>query len=272
MDTLLQVTASWILPALFFWFLFSFIAMTIIEFIQNFRKSRQKGLEEAIKKLLGKEFTVEFYKHALVNPLEDNKPSYISRSLFAKVVMEWLLTYTKVKKPTKKYTLNEIIQKNIQAIAQKDTELGDVLKTIVDQADLKTDKDSEFLDLVQKDLEIWFIEAVSIWSSVYGRRLQLVTILVSLVVAAVANFDVIDITVRLWTTSKYPELQALNQTPQFDINQFIMLPVGWYSNYLPSNLTEWILKIVGIYLGAFFIAIGSQFAYNLAKGQYQPRE
>jgi len=90
MDTLLQVTASWILPAMFFWFLFSIIAMITIEIYQRFAKSRQKGLEEVLKALLGESSTTKFYQHALVNPLEDEKrnhnntknedrrPSYIS--------------------------------------------------------------------------------------------------------------------------------------------------------------------------------------------------
>ena len=101
MDSLLQVAASWILSALFFWFMFSLIAMTIIEFIQQVAKSRQKGLQEAIQKMLGKELTEEFYLRALVNPLEDAKPSYISKSLFAKVIMEWMLKKTKDEKPQK---------------------------------------------------------------------------------------------------------------------------------------------------------------------------
>ena len=102
MDTLLQVATSWIIPALFFWFLFSIIAMTIIEVIQRGKKSRQKGLQEVIEKLLGKELAVEFYDHDFVNPLEGNKPSYISKSLFAKVLIEWMLTVTPIQKAEKK--------------------------------------------------------------------------------------------------------------------------------------------------------------------------
>ena len=316
MDTLLQVAASWILPALFFWFLFSVIAMIIIEVIQRVRKSRQKGAEEIIQELLGKKYKAEFYKHALVNPLEDveedekegkkkvqekdKRPSYISPSLFAKVVMDWMLTKTVVEKPVKKDTadisaagffemvvgwmlkimqpakseakdtLNKIIQRNIHAIEQEDKQLGAVLHTIVNQADIKTDKDAEFLDLIQKDLEAWFLEAVNLLSSVYGERLQGTTILVSAIVAAVSNFDLVNITVRLWETSKYSELKALGKNPTFDPTLFTRLPVGWYSDYLPSTLAEWTIKIAGLCLGAFFIAIGSQYVFNLTKKQYKP--
>ena len=322
MDTLLQVAASWILPALFFWFLFSVFAMIVIEGIQRVMKSRQKGLEEVIQDLLGEKSAKDFYKHALVNPLEDveedkggdkkkvkkedKRPSYISSSLFAKVIMDWMLTKTGVEKPAKKDavdisvsmffkalvdwmlkimqpakseakdTLNEIIQKNIHAIKQENKQLGEVLQAIVNQADMKTDKDSEFLGLIEKDLEAWFLEAVGQMSSVYGTRLQGITILVSVIVAAVANFDLINITVRLWETSKYSELLALYDkaqlAPLVDKNLFLMLPVGWYSDSLPSTLAAWAIKIAGICLGAFFIAIGSQYVFNLTKKQYKPTE
>jgi len=53
METLIQVATGWILPALFFWFLFSIAAMIIIDIIQWFMKSRQRFLEDAIQKLLG---------------------------------------------------------------------------------------------------------------------------------------------------------------------------------------------------------------------------
>jgi len=306
MDTLLQVAASWILPALFFWFLFSLFAMTSIEFIQRELKLRQKGLEEAIEKLLGKELTIEFYKHALVNPLEDAKPSYISQSLFAKVVMGWMLKKSEGETPEKKdtvnisapslykvildwmlrksdsvkpddkKTLNKTIQENIKELAQINAELGVVLQTIATQVETKTEKTTEFLDLFQKDLEAWFLASVRHMSSVYGARLQSLTLGVSLAIAALANFDVISITVRLWETSKYGELLALfektGQTLTIDPKLITMLPVGWYANDIPSTLVEWVLKFTGLYLGAFFIAIGSQYIYNLFKKQYQPKE
>ncbi|KAF0108586.1 MAG: Uncharacterized protein FD146_472 [Anaerolineaceae bacterium] len=279
MDTLLQVAAAWILPALFFWFLFSLITMTIIEFIQRFQKSRQKGLEEVLRKMMGRELTKEFYQHALVNPLEKVKPSYISQSLFAKVIMDWILPKTAAQPQTKKpakTAVNKSIQNRIKPLAKKNAEFGDVLQTMLVQADMKSEKVSEFMDALQKDLEAWFLEAVNQMSPVYGARLQGKTLLVSLAVAVVANFDVISITLRLWETSKYTELLALAKETgdkvTIDPNTITMLPVGWYSNELPSTLTEWLLKIVGIYLGAFFIAIGSQYIYNLTKKQYRPAE
>jgi hypothetical protein len=318
MDTLLQVAASWILPALFFWFLFSVMAMIGIEFVQRTRKSRQNGLEEVIRELLGETHGARFYQHALVNPLEDEgeeekgkgeekkkgkkidkRPSYISPSLFAKVVMDWMLADTQVDLPAKKEvtdpsapsflavldwlfekirgrntgtkpSLHAIIQKNIRALEQENKQLGVVLRTIVTQADLKTDQDAELLGFIQKDLEAWFLEAVGHMTSVYGARLQGTTILVSFLFAAVANFDLINITVRLWETAKYSELKALGQTVSIDPQLFIRLPVGWYLDYLPSTPTEWIIKITGIGLGAFFIAVGSQYVFNLTKKQYKP--
>jgi len=266
MDTLLQVAASWILPALFFWFLFSFFAMTIVEGISMFMKSRQKGLLEVLQLLLGEELASEFCNHTLVYPLVGNRPAYISKTLFAKVILSWLLEKVQTGKDDLS-ALKKSLQKNIEALSQKDAGLGNVLKTIAVQASLKSKSPSQLLAYIKTDLEIWFIEAVEQMSSVYRARLQGLTLGVGLVVAALTNFDLINMTARLWEISKYNDLLALTektgQIIQINTELFTKLPVGWYSINTPSTLTEWLIKIVGIYLGAFFIAIGSQFAHNL---------
>jgi hypothetical protein len=277
MDTLLQVTASWILPALFFWFLFSLIAMILIEVAQRFNNSRQKGLQEIITNLMGDDLRKDFESHALANPLENARPSYISHVLFAKVIMDWLLQSPRAQTPNRKLDKNSVYKTmatNTERLAEKNADFGKVLQTLVVQANLRTERIPEFLDMVQKDLEIWFDNAVNQMTPVYGARLQRLTILISLLVAFVANFDVINITVRLWETSKYAELLNLTektgQTLQIDILSITKLPVGWYIHDLPGSSAGWLLKIVGLGLGAFFIALGSQYVFNLFRRQYRP--
>lgn len=275
MDTLIQVAAGWILPALFFWFLFSIMAMILIEAYQRYMGTRQKGLEEVIEELLGKIYVTEFFQHALVNPLEGEgdaerktkRPSYISPTLFAKVIIDWMLKNHEADKVD-----IETIRENIGEI--KDSQLKGVLNAIVTQAFFKKSKDSEPLNVIQNDLEIWFLDAVEKMSSVYASRLQRVTILMSTLVAFAANFDVISITVRLWTTSKQAEIVALYEITKQKIlierTLFETLPVGWHGINIPSTPFEWALKALGICLGAFFIALGSQYVYNLTKKQYKP--
>jgi hypothetical protein len=277
MDTLLQVAASWILPALFFWFLFSLIAMILLEVIQRLDGSRQKGLQEIIQELMGSDLREDFNQNALTNPLEGAKPAYISGSLFAKVIMDWMLQRPDGRAYEKQLTkdaLYKIMQSNIKSLAEKNAEFGRVLRAVVLQAYLKTEKLSEFLDAIEKDLVDWFYETVNQMSPIYGARLQRFTVLVSVLVAFVANFDVINITVRLWETSKYGELLDLvgktGQTIQLDTSQITRLPVGWYIDNLPSGLAAWLLKVIGLFLGAFFVALGSQYVYNLFRRQYQP--
>jgi hypothetical protein len=266
MDTLLQVATSWILPAIFFWFLFSFLAMTIVEGISMILKFRQKGLQEVLQLLLGEELALEFHNHTLVYPLAGNRPSYISKTLFAKVVLSWMIKKTKGEKSKNDNVIKDIM-KNIEVLTQKDAGLGDVLKTITVQANLMTSDVSELLKIIKTDLEVWFIEAVEQMSSVYRARLQVVTLGAGLFVAALTNFDLINMTARLWETSKYNDLLALaektGQIIEINTDLFTKLPVGWYSINTPSTLIEWLIKIAGIYLGAFFISIGSQFAHSL---------
>src|SRR5215213_7342833 len=164
MDTLLQVAASWILPALFFWFLFSLIAMILIEVIQRFNSSRQKGLQEIITDLMGDDLRQDFERHALAIPLENARPSYISDVLFAKVIIDWLLQNPRAQNPNKKQDKNSVyktMMTNIERFAEKNADFGKVLQALVVQANLRTEKLPEFLDIVQKDLETWFDNAVN---------------------------------------------------------------------------------------------------------------
>jgi hypothetical protein len=279
MDTLLQVAASWIVPALFFWFLFSLIAMILIEVLQRFNRSRQRGLQEIITDLMGDELREDFEAHTLVNPLENAQASYISDVLFAKVIIDWLLKNPSAKitnrKPDKD-SVYKTMQSNIERLAEKNSLFGKVLQALVVQANLRTEKLPEFLDAVQKDLQTWFEYATNQMTPVYGARLQRLTILVSLLVAFVTNFDVINITVRLWETSKYAELLSLTektgQTFKIDIDSIKRLPVGWYIQDFPHTGAELLLKIVGLCLGAFFIALGAQYVFNLFRRQYRPAE
>ena len=156
MDAILKVAANWILPALFFWFLFSFMAMTITELIATIFQFRQNTLKKVITLLLGEKLTIDFYKHALANPLETTRPSYISDPLFAKVVLDWIIKDHDDKNPEPNGKLDGLIgniHKNIDSLSTKDREFGEVLQSIVRAAGMKTDKVSEFLELLQKDLE-----------------------------------------------------------------------------------------------------------------------
>jgi hypothetical protein len=223
METLLQVTASWILPALFFWVLLSLITMMIVELIQSLSGSRQKGLEEVLKTMMGEELAKKFYSHALVVPLGKYKPAYISSSLFAKVILDWILPKAQVpaqdntakeqrvdvSAPVDSQSKNKVYectQIEISNLARKNAGFACVIQAIVDQANMKSGKLSEFIDLIQTDLENWFLGAVNQMSPVYGGRLRWVTLTVSLFVAIAANFDVVSITSRLWITSKYMEV------------------------------------------------------------------
>jgi hypothetical protein len=62
----------------------------------------------------------------------------------------------------------------------------------------------------------------------------------------------------------------LGQASVIRPEQIMMSPVGWFRSNLSATLPEWMLKVVSSSLGAFLIAAGSQYVYNLSKGQYRP--
>lgn len=301
MDTLLQVATSWIIPAIFFWFLLSLIAMTLIEAVQQMYGSRPKGLEKVLRSLVGEPLAQRLYEDPLVNPLKHAKfstllqglsarwfkakperPSYISQSLFAKVVLTWILppyTIPTRNKVLDQYIFNKDIHRNIESLSGSTDQFRHVLHSLVTEAYLKTETPATFLEAIDKNLQTWFLEAVNQMSPRYAASLQALTLLISLAVAIVANFDVLDLTTRLWMTSKVPEwLAIVNAAPdQFkpnldsNLQALIMTPpVGWEPALLPSTFIEWILKPVGLLLGGFFIAFGSKYIYNLTKRQYIP--
>jgi hypothetical protein len=307
METLLQVTASWVLPALFFWFVLSLGAMTGVEFLQRYTRSRQQGLEAAIRKLLGPALTKKFYEHKLVNPLDAandsspnmtafqdsaprnarltrmpwrlrwDKPAYISSSLFAKVIMDFLLPKMPVEarsKPPAKAVIVRGILENIQSLEESSPEFVRVVRGMVVQADMKRESLPEFIELFEKDLTFWYDASMNQMTPIYGSRLQWWTLGISFAIAVIANFDVIEITSRLWTTSKYIEiLNVVEKTKQTydlpDLNLIKTLPVGWHMELLPKDPVHWLLKGLGLYLGALFIVVGSQYAFNLTKRQYK---
>ena len=279
MDTLIQVAASWILPALFFWFLFSLIAMIALEVLQRWRDFRPRGLEEVLKKMMGDDLTDSFYRHALANPLENAKPSYISQSLFAKVILDWILPKpgerTQKRRSDNRDSVYQSILTNLKPLTIKNKEFGKALEGIVVQAYLQTADLPTFLNAIQKDLESWFDASMNQMTPVYGARLQRWTILISLAIAIAANFDVINMTVRLWEASKYTEVVNLFEKTgqpyvEIDPDFITALPIGWFSANLPDTPIGWVIKFVGLFLGAFFIAIGSQYVYNLWRSQYRP--
>ena len=279
MDTLIQVAASWILPALFFWFLFSLIAMIALEILQRLFNFRQRGLEEVLQKMMGDDLTETFYQHALANPLENARPSYISQSLFAKVILDWILPKpgdrTQRRKSNNRDSVYQSILTNLKPLITKNTEFGRALEGIIIQAYLQTEDLPTFLNAIQKDLESWFDAAMNQMTPVYGARLQRWTILICLAIAIAANFDVINITVRLWEASKYTEVVNLFEKTgqpygEIDPDFITALPVGWFSANIPDTPIGWVIKFVGLFLGAFFLAIGSQYVFNLWTSQYRP--
>lgn len=275
MDTILQVATNWILPGLFFWLMFSFMAVTIIEAVASYFKWREKSLEDAIRLQLGPDLFEEFYNHNLVNPLEDRRPAYISSTLFAKVIMGWMLKKSKdaeLKAGADQNTVIQHMEANIQALSLNNPELGNVLTTIMTEASIRTSMVPEMMNLIQTDLENWFMETVSHMSSVYKKRIQLAALVVGITLAVTFNFDILSMTSHLWRMSLIKDFIGLSETAKqalqpIEIEIYTQLPLGWSQGNMPLYPADWVVKIAGFYASGFLIAIGSQYSYDLLKRQ-----
>lgn len=277
MDTILQVATNWILPGLFFWLMFSLMAITIIEAIASLLKWREKSLEDAISLQLGDLLTKVFYAHNLVNPLEDRKPAYISSTLFAKVIMSWMLKKGEASKLNTGADSNTVIQymeKNVSELSKDNPDLGNVLTTIMTEASIRTSNIIEMMNFIQADLENWFSETVSHMSSVYKKKIQITALVVGIVLAGVFNFDILSMTSHLWQMSLIKDYAGISETTSQEVQQtnlqaYIQLPLGWSKENTPAenDLAGMFVKFMGIYASGFLIAIGSQYSYDILRRQ-----
>ena len=270
MDVLLQFTANWILPVIFFLLVFGFCTMIIVEMLDSMLRWKSRLLARIINRILGNNLGSKFWNHIWANPLgEKNTPAYISPNVFSSIVMHWLIVDFQV--PMKKTVDTNEISDALVPLSSESPVLGRLLNSLVEQAGIQNIPSDQYYDYLGKGLENWFMAALDQVSFKYKRLAQKALFSVGIAVAAFSNFDVIEMVSQLWKTSLLKELVDLSEKAgkpvTIDVSLFTTLPLGWDQGDFAifANPSLVIVKIFGILIGGFLIFISSQYIYDFVK-------
>ena len=306
MELLLQVATNWILPVIFFLVAFGFGTMIIVEALDSRLRWKAQLLANTIKQILGEDLADRFWKSILVNPLGVTRtPSYISANIFATTILHWLILdyHVPLKKRASTDRLSNEMLAALQPLSSEFPELdmivqhamehaqtqGEILAAIeplrptshvlvailqyiLEQAQIQNVPVENYYDHFHQGLKDWFYHATDQISSRYTRIAQTALLAVGTLIAAVANFDVINMVSHLWKASLLKELVDIAQKsgkpmPELDQTLFTTLPLGWSSFDLAVPRTPgWlIVKVGGITIGGFLIFISAQYIYQYVK-------
>jgi hypothetical protein len=215
-----------------------------------------------------------------------NLPSYIPTRIFTLALMDELLYYTKERDTNApKSTLKEF-RDAILKIDNND-DVKNALLALVDAA-------GDNIDQAQKNIEIWYDSGMERVSSWYKRHTQKILIILGLLVAIALNADTIAIVTNLARNGALRDAVVASaqvwakDQPSQDINnpfenletelnavKNLGLPIGWDANnptiVPPTNVKDtnqpnvfpWLLKLLGWFITAGAISLGSPFWFDL---------
>ncbi|MGE5263163.1 MAG: hypothetical protein ACM3S0_07255 [Acidobacteriota bacterium] len=262
---------------IFIFFLLSVIASHINELISGWMNWRAKDLEQGVRHLLcDPTLADKVWNHPLVRGVSGKAgrpPAYIPSNTFALAVFDALLPGGN--NPTA-----------LQSVRAKALELPEntsreALVSIIDAA-------NGDMTLARSNVESWFDSAMERVSAEFKRRMQILTLGVSLVVTLVFGADTIAIANSLYqepslraavsgvaanqgsagatqppTTIAAGAGQNSNLQQTIETLQQQNLPLGW--NKVPQTGSEWIFKIIGLVLTSLAVSLGAPFWYQLLK-------
>jgi hypothetical protein len=259
---------------MFFYFLFSVITTHVNEFIATKMQWRAKDLEDQIRRMLG---DPNLANRVLQNPVittiasRDGKPSYIPPNTFALALFDAFVP------EGQSANVFDHVRAGVVSNLPTNKASEAVLK-IIDHAngDMKQ---------ARAGAEEWFNAAMDRLSGAYKRRMQYVTLLVSLLLTALLGADTLSIADALY---KEPTLRAAvtgaaqaapasqqAQAPQgtpptvSSLQQSVALlsksglPIGWGT--LPTDLGGWFRKVLGLLITTLAISLGAPFWFDILK-------
>lgn len=198
-------TLEIVIGLVFVYLLFSTLVTLLVEYVSTLMRLRASNLKRIVARALdddnlGKTSTV-FYEHPLIKYLaesDNKKPSYISSDKFAKVVLDIIRTGGSIDGLGQSSTLNDNrpISDAIKDVGGND--LGPKTRALLVSFAKEAGEDiNEF----GKRLETWFNETAERGQGWFNRKIKLVTLIVSFLVAVACNVDTIRIYKQLSSNS-----------------------------------------------------------------------
>ncbi|MES3023064.1 MAG: hypothetical protein V4857_15945 [Pseudomonadota bacterium] len=244
------------------------IVSTVQEALASLLRLRARTLLSGVKTMLNdpgfNTLACAVYTHALVNPHDDghganprdikNKPSYIEPKAFAVALIDTIQSIPGD---------YEQLGRDIDAI--EDPQVKRVMQSIYQRA-------GGDMDAFRASVAGWFDSAMERVSGAYKRRSLLVSLLLSLLLAALFNIDSIQLFRALW---QHPSLAAQLAVPTagFDpraVDALFTLPIGWH-NFPPALDGKFLLMVAGWLLTASTALFGAPFWFDLMQRTVQIR-
>ncbi len=246
----------------FVYMLLSLLCSTINEqVITRILSLRAKTLEDGIKNMLADpqgDLTKQVYENPLIKGLSQNalsekprKPSYIPSDLFAQAVMALNVVQTYKNTPAMQ---NSAIPLALASLLQKAN--GDPAKELA-------------------YIEHWYNDTMDRVSGWYKRNVQIIIFILGFVIVVGLNVDTLAIITNLSndTVIRAGFVSAVQgsaaSTSHADLSTLqkafeqIQPVIGWSSSTLPTDLSSWILKIVGLLATTFAVSLGAPFWFDL---------
>jgi hypothetical protein len=240
-DTLSQLAAGWILPALFFWLVLCIFATNIQEWLATMMDLRAKVLASALEGMFGDPQLVQkFHENPLVRtqphrpetkastpakesallkkyraflrPKAEPRPEHVDPRLFAQIILHWIMDVDGAQK--EKSSAARSLHANVQLMKVKYPHLAGTAEVLLSGVPEKSPPDLETFSSLQANLENWFHAVMRETTKRYKRQIQHILLSLGFCLALVANFDPIFLTTELWNASQSE--QAIST-----------LPIGW---------------------------------------------
>ena len=270
-STILDVAVGLI----FFYFLFSMITSHVNEMIASRMQWRAKDLEAQIRQMLG---DPELANKVLQSPMitsigsKGSKPSYIPPNTFALALFDAFVPEGQ----------NSNVFDHVRAGVVKNLPTNKASQTVLNLIDRANGN----MTTARANAETWFNSSMDRLSGAYKRRIQVLTLGVSLVLTVAVGADTLAIANALY---KEPSLRAAvtgaaqaapasaqvqaagsNQSGSVsslqqanDLLNQTGFPLGWGA--LPTDLSGWLKKVLGLLLTTLAVSLGAPFWFDLLK-------
>ncbi|MES2019207.1 MAG: hypothetical protein V4484_22160 [Pseudomonadota bacterium] len=228
------------------------IVSTLQEALAAALRLRANCLFAGIKRMLNDpagNMARALYGHALVNPhAEGSRPAYIAPRHFAIALLETIQTIP-----------GDMAQLGRDIDALSDPQTRRALQGIYQRA-------GGDLTQIEAALAGWFDSAMERVSAAYKRRAMMISLALSLLLAALFNIDSIHLFQSLW---QHPALaHQLSAAPgaldQRALDAMWQLPIGW-QHFPPRYNGQLAMSMAGWLVTASTALFGAPFWFNLMK-------
>jgi hypothetical protein len=276
-----------VIGIVFVMLLFSLLASTIMELVSSFMSLRGKMLAKALRNML-QDQTVDFFKHPYFKQLQNGsnanpsnrftagvEPSYINPETFSAIVLDMLLA-------------------NGRSVAEGVDDLPE--GNMKDMLHFVMRKSGDDPSTVSKQLELWFNDVMDRLSGSFKRTIQGINFVIGIGLAIGFNVDPMTIYHSLSVNAAFREslvgsagnfvdANAARSAGMQQIDGFVMakdkvsnlvasnihalespLGIGWGQvDHRDINFRWWFLHLVGWFVTALSITLGSSFWFDLLK-------